>query len=191
MKRSVSTPLLVVDVQNGFVNENSRHILPVVTALVSDWLERGAPVYMSQFTNRSGSQWNRLLHWSRLSSEAEIALCPELARLSQNVTTYRKESYSCVVGPFLDDLQRASWTDVVVCGIATDGCILATVIDLFEYKARQLRPVVVSDACASHAGPEINDAGLLLIQRFIGREQVVPSRELLDGADRAHVELSA
>ncbi len=176
-----TAPLLIVDVQNGFVNDKSRHVVPVVHALASRWLESRAPVYMSQFTNEVNSQWDRLLNWRRLTSESEIAICPGLADISEHATTYRKRSYSCLVGRFLEDLKREPWTDIVVCGIATDGCVLATVIDLFEYTDRAIRPIVVQDACASHAGAQIHDAGLLLIGRFIGRDQIILSRELLTG----------
>jgi nicotinamidase-related amidase len=175
----ITAPLLIVDIQNGFVNDKSRHIVRVVRALASRWLECGAPVYMSQFTNEANSQWDRLLDWHRLTSESEIAIFPGLADISEHAKTYRKQSYSCVVGPFLEDLEREPWTEVVVCGIATDGCVLATVIDLFEYAGRAIRPIVVQDACASHAGAEVHDAGLLLIGRFIGRDQIVLSKEFL------------
>lgn len=183
-------PLLIVDVQNGFVNDNSRHVVGVIRMLAEQWLAKDAPVYMSQFVNHEGSQWDRLLGWTRLTSEGEIALFPELADISRGATVFRKQSYSCMVGPFLADLERADWTDVLICGIATDGCVLATAVDLFEYRRRAIRPIIVKDACASHAGEEVNDAGLLLLERFIGREQFVLSTDLLhrqgqNGAGRA------
>lgn len=134
---------------------------------------------MSQFTNHPGSQWERLIGWQRLTAEQETAICPELAVFSHRATVYRKRSYSCVVGPFLADLEAASWTDIVICGVATDGCILATAVDLFEYQSRHLRPIVVTDACASHAGEQVNNAGLLLIERFIGRAQLMTSADVL------------
>jgi nicotinamidase-related amidase len=170
---------LIVDVQNGFVNNSSCRVLPVIGQLAAAWLARGAPIYMSQFTNHPGSRWETLIGWRRLRDEPEIALCPELSVFSDRATIYRKHSYSCVVGPFAADLDESSWDEVVLCGIATDGCVLATAVDLFEYRGRDIRPIVVRDACASHAGEQINDAGLLLIERFIGRRQVVTSAELL------------
>jgi len=60
------------------------------------------------------------------------------------------------------------------CGIATDGCVLKTAVDLFE---AGIRPVVLTDAVSSHAGDEVHQAGLLLISRFIGGEQLVTSEE--------------
>jgi hypothetical protein len=38
---------------------------------------------------------------------------------------------------------------------------------------------ITSDACASHAGEEIHNAGLLLISRFIGKRQVLPLQEVI------------
>jgi nicotinamidase-related amidase len=58
---------------------------------------------------------------------------------------------------------------LVLCGIATDGCVLKSAVDAFE---RGIEPVVVTDACASHAGREIHEAGLLLLARFIGPGQL-------------------
>lgn len=174
------TPLLIVDVQNGFVNDNSRHIVPNVKKLAEHWIRKDAPVYMSQFTNFPGSQWETLIGWRRLTDEKEIAIIAELSEVAERANVYRKRSYSCLVGPFLEDLKKHRWGEVVICGIATDGCVLATAIDLFEYAPHPIRPVVVSDAVASHAGAPIHEAGLLLIDRFIGKSQVVPTSTLIE-----------
>lgn len=175
-------PLLIVDVQNGFVNDKSRHVLPVIVELAKHWQATSQPIYMSQFTNFENSQWERLIGWHRLESEEEIALRDELQPFVGSAITFRKRSYSCLVDPFRDDLRANDWSEVVLCGIATDGCVLATAVDLFEFEDRPIRPVVVRDACASHAGEEISNAGLTLIERFIGRGQVVNSSDVLSEA---------
>lgn len=172
-----------MDAQNGFVNENSSHVVPRIRALAQRWLSLGEPVYMSQFTNRPGSQWERFLNWSRLNSEVEIALTPELADVAQHAVTYRKQTYSCLVGPFLDDAKRSNWDNVVICGIATDSCVLATAIDLFEFRGEGIRPIVVRDACASHAGEPAHSSGLFIIERFIGANQIVSMAELMADQD--------
>lgn len=173
-----NTPLLIVDVQNGFVNDNSRHVLPQVRALGSRWIDGGGPIYMSQFTNHPGSQWERLIGWKRLEDEDEIAIHDELADITAHAVTFRKHNYSGLVGPFLEALRSEAWAEVVLCGIATEGCVLATAIDLFEFTERPIRPVVVRDACASHAGSDIHTAGIRVLERFIGRAQVVAGNEL-------------
>jgi nicotinamidase-related amidase len=168
-----NTPLLLVDIQRGFVNTNSQHVLPVVQQLAEHWRALGWPIYMSQFTNHPDSQWERLIGWRRLESEEEIAIHPAVESFSEGAVVYRKRTYTCFTGTFLADAKASDWTDIVLCGIATDGCVLATAIDIFEFPDRKMRPIVVRDACASHAGDEVHGKGLHLLERFIGRQQVV------------------
>ena len=74
-------------------------------------------------------------------------------------------------------VREHGWTDLLVCGIATDGCVLKTAVDAFE---AGYTPWVLRDACASHAGSAVHEAGLLLASRFIGRDQVLDSSTILD-----------
>jgi nicotinamidase-related amidase len=178
------TPLLIIDAQVGFVNDNSRCALDSIEALAQHWLAQNQPVYMSQFVNSPASKWRSLIHWSRLAEEDEIAITPQLSAIAERATPYRKATYSSIVGPMREGLEREGWAEVVLCGIATDGCVLATAIELFD-RWEGVRPRVVSDACASHAGEAVHEAGLLLISRFIGRDQIVDSSSLLVPARHA------
>ncbi len=167
-------PLLVVDIQNGFVNDNSEVVLEPIAGLVGEWHERDWPIYATRFHNVPGGQWERLIGWKRLQSPPEDELHPSLSQLllaSDQVVD--KASYTSLTGRFLSDLKERDWETVAICGIATDGCVLKTAVDLFEFQDRPIRPVVLKDACASHAGPAVHEAGLLLAARFIGSAQVI------------------
>jgi nicotinamidase-related amidase len=173
-------PLLIVDVQNGFVNKHSEHILPGLLNLANRWAAIGWPIYMSQFTNFPGSQWEHLIGWHRLEEEHEIALHESLEVIASKATVFRKRTYTCLVDPFRADLETHRWDEVVICGIATDSCVLATAKDLFEFDGHQVRPIVVKDLCASHAGETLHQEGLHLIERFIGRNQIIESGDLTE-----------
>jgi nicotinamidase-related amidase len=67
-------------------------------------------------------------------------------------------------------LSERGWTDLYVCGIDTDICVLKTAVDAFEY---DLTPWILQDACASHAGPEAHTAG-----RFIGTNHIIQTTSL-------------
>ncbi|MFD7537875.1 hypothetical protein [Streptomyces sp. NPDC059819] len=45
----------MIDVQNGFVNEHSRHVVPVIGRLSEQWEAAGAPVLFSRYFNHPGS----------------------------------------------------------------------------------------------------------------------------------------
>jgi nicotinamidase-related amidase len=179
-----STALIVVDVQNGFVNDNSRHILPNIILLIDAWASRGAPIFFTKFQNMPGSKWERLIGWTRLRSAPETDLHESIAKRASLATVVPKENlYTSLVGDVRSALDNGSISDFVLCGVATESCVLATAIGIFEHPSPHVRPFVVSDACASHAGNEAHQAGVLVTQRFIGAQQIVSTTDLLQWAN--------
>ncbi len=59
---------------------------------------------------------------------------------------------------------------------------MKTAVDAFE---RRLTPLIISDACASHAGGDVHAAGLMILGRFIGKEQLLTTSDLLEKIDSA------
>jgi nicotinamidase-related amidase len=159
--------LLVVDIQNGFVNDHTRHIIEIVNALIAAFSGRGEPVALTRFVNIPGSGHERWIGWTRFMHEPENALANALAAGSNPV--FVKHGYTAFTPEFENHVREQRIARLVLCGIATDGCVLKSAVDAFE---RGIEPVVLTNACASHAGREIHDAGLLLLSRFIGPGQL-------------------
>jgi len=57
---------------------------------------------------------------------------------------------------------------------------MKTAVDALE---RNLTPVGISDACASHAGVDVHNAGLMILERFIGKDQIVTTVEFFRDYD--------
>lgn len=165
--------LVVVDMQNGFVNDRSRHVIPAVVELVDRWLDAGRDVVFSRYYNYPGSPFERMIKWSALQSSPEIDIIPELAdRAARAHTVLDKKTYTVFSNEGASLVERAGWTDLVFCGIATESCVLKSAVDAFE---RDLTPWIVTDACASHGGGDAHAAGLLVAKRFIGGGQLISS----------------
>jgi nicotinamidase-related amidase len=162
------TVLLVVDMQNGFLNPNSVSVIAPVQRLITEARRRGIATVFTRFSNREGSQYERLIGWTRLRTSPETDITDELD--VGGATVIAKEQYSAFTPEFCALVENKRWQRLLICGVATDGCVLKTAVDAFE---RGMVPIVVADACASHAGAQVHDAGLLLIGRFIGRSQVM------------------
>ena len=161
---SGQTPI-IVDVQTGFVNEHTRHVVPVVEQLQHGY-ER---IYATRFVNAAASPYREFLDWHRFgegSTDAELAFRP-----APNAVIVEKHIYSCVTRSFLDELRQSGTTEVALCGIDTDACVTVSAIDLFQ---NGIRPIVLAQACASHAGSDYHEAGLKLLARLIGTRQIVP-----------------
>ena len=172
--------LVVIDVQNGFVNDGSRHVVPVVADLAGRWLERGGHVVLTRYLNYAGSPFERLIGWTGLQDADSQRFAPEVAEFAERAHVITKTTYTALTAEWWDLARRYGWTDVVLCGIATDSCVLATAVGAFE---AGLVPWVVTDACASSAtrtpAADAHAAGLLVIGRMIGEGQLVTAERAL------------
>jgi nicotinamidase-related amidase len=170
LSRSV---LVVVDMQNYFVNDRARHVVPVIADLVRRWQSTGGAVIFTRYWNYPGSQFERLIGWTRMQAEPETTVIEELQPyLKEATAVVDKHSYTLFSDGGAEVIEEGGWQNLVICGIATESCVCKTAVDAFE---RGLTPWVLTDASASHAGPATHDAGLLVTSRFIGAKQLVSS----------------
>ena len=160
---SDNSALLIVDVQAGFVNDATKHIVSAVEALQS----RYDRVYATRFINAQDSPHRNWIDWHRFgedSPEIELAFS-----VGDDTVVVDKNTYTCVDDEFLSDLRKHKIEEVHICGIDTDACVLKSAVDLFE---AGIRPVVLANACASHAGQEFHEYALRILRRLIGKAQI-------------------
>ncbi len=169
----MKTALMVVDMQNGFLNSSTEHIVEHVKTLLREAEKRGVPTLFTRFVNHPDSSWVKWIRWSRFMQSPEIDLIPALAGKTINV--FDKSTYTAFIPAVSDFVRTNAIERLTICGIATDGCVLKTAVDAFE---RGIQPIIVSDACASHAGAEVHAAGLMLAARFIGKRQIISLKDL-------------
>jgi nicotinamidase-related amidase len=173
--------LLVVDVQNGFVNEFSAHAVPVIVDLATRWAQADRPTVYTRYWNYTGSPWERLIGWKALYGPPETDIVEELEVLVEAPGSHLldKTVYTALTAEGRDLLRSLDVTDLVICGIATDACVLKTALDAFEFG---YTPWVVRDAVASnatrHRASEIHESALLHISRLVGAGQVIDSSDV-------------
>lgn len=164
--------LIIIDVQRGFINEWTEFI----PKKAEDLQSRFGQTWVSRFINPEGSLHRSLIGWDRFapgSFDTELAFTPR-----PDAVQFEKSNYTCVSDDILAAVTDAGISEVHLCGIATDNCVLKTAVDLFE---AGLRPVVLAFACASHGGAESHEAGIKLLKRFIGDGQVIEDEKLFPG----------
>lgn len=156
--------LLIVDVQNGFVNEKTKHIPMLVEKLQYNY----DLVIATRFINLPDSPFRRLIKWDHLSpdtDEIELAFKPK-----EGVVIIDKYIYSCIDEPFLRLLKDKGIEAVDICGIDTDICVTKCAVDLFE---RNITPFVLKDYCATHADADVQESALTILARYIGKTQII------------------
>ncbi len=74
-----SAALVVIDMQNGFVNHHSRHVVPAVADLVARWSAAGRPCRLHSVLQLSRQPVRALLPVALLQEPPETDIVPELA----------------------------------------------------------------------------------------------------------------
>lgn len=178
--------LIVVDAQVGFVTEHSAHVLPPLARLVEGWHAAGGLVVLTRFVNQAGSPYVRLIGWTAMMpGDPQNELHPAIRRVVNPAADVivDKNGYSALTPEVRLLLGARGITDVVVAGLDTESCVLATVLAGFEGGRT---PWLVVDASASHAGAAEHQAGLLVARRFIGRGQLVTAGDVLASVASPH-----
>lgn len=160
----MSKALLIVDVQNGFVNEKTKHIPRLVEKLQYNY----DLVIATRFINLPDSPFRRLIKWNRLSpgtNEIDLAFKPK-----EGIVVVDKYIYSCIDETFLRLLEDKGIDVVDICGIDTDICVTKCAVDLFE---RNITPYVLKDYCATHADADVQESALIILARYIGKTQII------------------
>lgn len=171
-----SPVLIVVDVQNGFITDHSAPVVSVIVDLVRRWHAAHGDVVFTRYLNYPGSPFERLLGWIKMADSPETEIIDELTPyIGPHTPIVEKYIYSLFTPEGIQLVNERGWTDLYLCGIDTDVCVLKAAADAFE---RDLTPWILKDACASHAGPEAHNAGLLIAGRFIGTRQIINISDL-------------
>lgn len=159
--------LVVVDVQNGFVGPYTKHVPPAIAAYLDKRRERFAAVIATKFRNPPGSSFEELIDWQRLRDSPEVDLAPEIVECVDTIVD--KTCYGAV-DELAEILRNYRTTDVYLCGIDTDVCVLQNAAGLFD---KGFTPRVIYSLCATNGGDDAHRAAYPLLCRTIGSRQVL------------------
>jgi len=164
----MSKMLVIIDMQNGFIDQKSRFLVPIIQDLITQFVAFKLPIIFTQFVNPpKNSPYRRLLGWHKFSGSPEIDIIAELA--TSSATIVQKYTNTSFNSAFEKNIQLHKTNILYLCGISTESCVLKTALDAFE---KNLTPIVIVDACYSTAGDKAHEAGLFTIKRNIGQDQM-------------------
>ena len=163
----MSDALIVVDVQEGFINDYTRHIPSRIVSLI----EQGSydPILFTCFINTEGGPYHRFMDWHDCVKPPETDLVTEMQPFADHTRTYRKDGYAGIPEELADYLIDSEIDRVTVVGIDTDMCVLKVAMDIFDLN---IEPIILTDCCASTSGLQSHLAGLAVLARNIGADQL-------------------
>jgi nicotinamidase-related amidase len=159
--------ILVVDVQQGFVNDFTRAIPERVARLLTrdsyDWIA------FTRFVNVPDGPYPSFLDWHACAGPPETDLAPALAPWVERGQVFDKCGFTGIPADLAKAVARLGLEEMTVVGLDTDMCVLKCAMDLFD---RSVKPIVLADCCASTAGLQAHQAGLAVLARNIGALQL-------------------
>ena len=156
--------LLVIDVQNEFINELTRPVAEKIDELVAS--REFGNVIFTQFINSEDSIFYNELHSRHFLTPEQR----EIAIDTRGYLVFEKKGYSAVNEELKKYIQENGIEKVYLCGFDTDACVQKTALELFE---QGYDVYVLKDFCASHAGEELHRVVMGNLGRLIGRERMV------------------
>jgi nicotinamidase-related amidase len=160
-------PLLVVDVQCGFINDFTHHIPQRVLRLIQQGNHE--PIVFTRFLNQPDGPYSQLLGWHECDRAPATDLAPELKEIADPELVFAKPGLCGLSDSLIQFLEDHQFKQVTVVGIDTDMCVLKIAMDLFD---RGIEPIVLTDCCASTAGLQAHLAGLAVLSRNIGAQRL-------------------
>lgn len=120
--------LLIVDVQEGFINEKSAWLPEKIGKYIakSDYTD----VVATQFVNHHKTPCYKFMDWTGCMTPDEKAICPEVLRYCKKV--FQKDTYTSVTPQLLDYIAINHYAEIHICGISSGCCVVATAYDLFD-----------------------------------------------------------
>jgi nicotinamidase-related amidase len=164
----VGDPLIVVDVQLGFLNDYTKHIPGRIAELIER--DQPEPIIFTRFVNEANGPYHRFLDWHACETPPETDLAPELTRYAQADRIFTKPGLAGISDELRAHLKSECYERVKLAGIDTDMCVLKIALDIFDLG---IEPRILVDCCASTAGLQAHFAGLAVLARNIGADKLL------------------
>lgn len=152
--------LMIVDVQEAFLNNHTKHIPEKVERLQHDY----AKVIITQFQEPESGLFRKCHDFDDMDIH-HFDLC---FNLTKEATIFSKAGYGLTENQIWI-LHSMNLESIDICGLNTDACVMQIAMQLFD---SGIRPIIKSDYCASMGGPRIHQCALQIMQRNLGKEQV-------------------
>lgn len=118
--------LLVIDVQNDFINEHTKNTLTKIKELVDS--NKYDLTAFTRFINDENSIWYKKLNYKGCITKEGQSIAID----TKNNKVFDKTVYTAVNDALKNYIRENNISEIYLCGFDTDACIQKTAIDLFS-----------------------------------------------------------
>ena len=157
--------LLVIDMQNAFINEHNMHTVDNLKLLLDKKPNVFDTCIFTRYINSEDTACNKLLGYSGCwKGTYGVDITEKLQGYATKVID--KTTYGAITLDIACYLRDNQIDTVFIAGVDTDACVLATAYQLFDLC---IRPVIITDCCGTTANdPNAHDNAIACIRRNMG-----------------------
>ena len=163
--------LLIVDVQNGFIDKHTKHVPKQIETYIKQERNRFSAVVTTRFINPTGSMFEQLMGWTDLREPDETRLHQLIAPHADHVLTKTTYSNASAVAEIAKQYKTSQ---IWLCGIDTEVCVLQTASGLWDLG---IHPIVLYDLCASTGGKQAHLNAYDILRRTVGTKQLIREQD--------------
>lgn len=156
--------LLIIDLQKVFINKNTRKLPKKINKIIND--KKYNKIAFTRFNNFDDSIYVKKLKWKKCINVDDKKIMIDIG----NNKVFNKYVYSAVNEEFIKFIKENNITNIYLCGIDIECCVLKTAFDLFELG---YNVYVLKDYCTCTHGIIRKNNALKIIKRCIGKDNVI------------------
>ncbi|MBR2708972.1 cysteine hydrolase [Candidatus Saccharibacteria bacterium] len=157
--------LLVVDLQNEFINDNTKKATREIAKLVNSG--KFTDVVFTRFINSPNNPTFTRLGWKGCMDENSRKICIDTGKHK----VFDKTTYSAYGEDLTRYIHQNNLDKIYICGIDADCCVLVTAMNLFE---NNYDVYVLEDHIYSSSGEKAKQNAVDILKRNIGEDRVQP-----------------
>ncbi len=155
------TALIVIDVQNYFVNEHTKVIPDKIASFIQE--NKFDFIGFTKFVNNKNSNFFKLLNWKKCLNPPDTDIYTTLSRFVNKNNLFEKATYSVFkCDKLVEILKKNDINKIFLCGIDIDACILASAFDGFDLG---YEICILEDLSLSHSGEKLDNAAVEIIKK--------------------------
>ena len=159
--------LLIIDAQEGFMNEGNKKIANDIIEHVKN--EEYDLIIATRFVNKMDSLYHKDSYrreMTMLSSKAKLVEgIGELADI-----TIMKSTYTALTTDLDKLLKKNEVKEVYISGFNIESSIIATALGLFD---KEVRPIILSKLCGTMREDLFKQNALMILANAIGKESIL------------------
>ncbi len=158
---SSKNALIVIDVQNAFMNDHTKHIPKKIIRTLQT--KKFNYVLFSAFLNKKNSIFSTFLNFKECSHKPDTEYVFEFLKFITRENFFPRTAYSVLKSKKLTSfLKKKNITTLYLCGLDTDACIMASALEAIDLG---FKTFVIESLCSSSGGKKFHEVGIFILKR--------------------------